>query len=114
MNDCYLEAAGKNGGKEFIGPQLMLHDSWRMAGWDLLTHGGFLTYPHHDASGLCTYVTIRSGSKIWCYLDVPGSASMSRDALFRAWDGLFADNIGLEFTRRARPGTIVLERGDTL
>ena len=61
-----------------------------------------------------SYVTIRSGSKIWCYLDVPGSASMSRDALFRAWDGLFADNIGLEFTRRARPGTIVLERGDTL
>jgi len=40
-------------------------DNWRYSIWDLFTHGGFLTYVHHDGAGLCTYVFIRSGCKIW-------------------------------------------------
>jgi len=29
--------------------------------------GGFYTYPHHDANGYCTWVSIRCGAKIWGY-----------------------------------------------
>ncbi|KIJ57509.1 hypothetical protein HYDPIDRAFT_35036 [Hydnomerulius pinastri MD-312] len=99
---------------DFIGIQTILFDTWRCTGWDLLTHGGFLTYPHHDASGMCTYVSVRSGTKIWGYLDTPESGKMNRTALFDSWDQVFRDNINLSFTTCAKAGTVLLQRGDTL
>lgn len=33
--------------------------------WKLLTSAGFFTFPHHDAGGLATYVSVKSGMKIW-------------------------------------------------
>lgn len=33
--------------------------------WKLLSSAGFFTFPHHDAGGLATYVTIKTGMKIW-------------------------------------------------
>lgn len=33
--------------------------------WKLLTSAGFFTFPHHDAGGLATYVSIKTGMKIW-------------------------------------------------
>lgn len=43
-------------------------DAVKSTEWDLFTHGGFLTYVHHDASGFCTYVFVRCGCKIWVVL----------------------------------------------
>jgi len=47
------------------GPQVILYDMWHGQGWDIATHGGFLTYVHHDVSGAVTFVTPRSGVKMW-------------------------------------------------
>ncbi|KAI5984120.1 hypothetical protein F5J12DRAFT_899406 [Pisolithus orientalis] len=113
MNDVYLPHSGKNAGKSYYGVQVVLGDVKRLRGWDLLTHGGFVTYPHHDAAGLCTYITVQSGSKIWGYFDTPGSQDARRENLFKAWDDIFADNVNLKFHKYPLR-TIHLQRGDTL
>lgn len=43
-------------------------DAYKSLHWDLFTHAGFHTWPHHDASGMATWVYIRHGCKIWCPL----------------------------------------------
>ena len=47
------------------GPKTVLYDLLRSMRWELLTHGGFLTYGHHDAEGQVTWNTARSGAKLW-------------------------------------------------
>ncbi|KAI5985437.1 hypothetical protein F5J12DRAFT_898994 [Pisolithus orientalis] len=113
MNDVYLPHSGKNTGKSYYGMQAVLGDVERLHGWDLLMHGGFIMYPHHDAAGLCTYITVQSGSKIWGYFDTPGSQDASRENLFKAWDDIFADNVNLKFHKYPLR-TIHLQCGDTL
>ncbi|KAI5982790.1 hypothetical protein F5J12DRAFT_900032 [Pisolithus orientalis] len=113
MNDVYLPHSGKNTGKSYYGVQAVLGDVKRLHGWDLLMHGGFVTYPHHDAAGLCTYITVQSGSKIWGYFDTPGSQDASTENLFKAWDNIFADNVNLKFHKYPLR-TIHLQCGDTL
>lgn len=113
MNDCYVPKTGSNRLKEFYGVQAMMGDTERLRGWDLLTHGGFLTYPHHDAAGLCTYVTVQCGTKLWGYFDTPGSSTASRDNLFNAWDDIFGIYDPLEFMKYPL-GMVMLQRGDTL
>ena len=39
------------------GPKVILHDFLRVRGWHLLTHGGFVTWVHHDTHGQLTWVT---------------------------------------------------------
>ena len=69
MRDNYAtESRGKpkpDLNPKFMGPNVILYDNWKSTGWDLLTHGGFVTYPHHNGAGFCTFVYPRSGSKIW-------------------------------------------------
>lgn len=113
MNAVHLAKTGDNSGKEYAGVQVILADTERVRGWDLMTHGGFLTYAHHDACGFSTYTTVRSGSKIWVYVDTPGAADADRTSLFQQWDSLFQK--GLEQKLTDGPfGALVLERGDTL
>ena len=47
------------------GPQVTLLDTWKAQHWDLFTHPGFLTYPHHDGAGNATFTFMRYGCKIW-------------------------------------------------
>jgi len=47
------------------GPLVMDFDLAKLVHWDLVTMGGFYTYPHHDANGYCTWVSVRCGAKIW-------------------------------------------------
>jgi len=62
-NNCYLPWMERNTTKAFFRTQTTLGDSEKLCGWDLLTHGGFLTYPHHDAAGhqkpYCKNVNVR-------------------------------------------------------
>lgn len=43
-------------------------DVWRTPLWLLLHHAGFVTYPHHDANGLMTYVIPEDGWKFWAIM----------------------------------------------
>lgn len=113
MNDVHLPKTGDNSAKAYYGVQGILGDTERVRGWDLITHGGFLTYGHHDACGLCTYTTPRSGSKIWVYLGTLDEDEKDLESLFEAWDRLFAE--GLEMRLPDVPvGALVLRKGDTL
>lgn len=47
------------------GPSTASWDAWKSVNWDLATHAGFFTWPHHDGSGFPTYVHVRVGCKIW-------------------------------------------------
>ena len=40
--------------------------TWRH--WALAAGHAFYTYPHYDASGLCTWTMITEGMKVWSYL----------------------------------------------
>ncbi|KAF9488677.1 hypothetical protein BDN71DRAFT_1435966 [Pleurotus eryngii] len=40
-------------------------DMFALNEWKLVTSAGFLTHPHHDAGGLCTWITMKSSLKIW-------------------------------------------------
>jgi len=86
-------------------------DMWRQQNWELHTHGGFLTYPHHDAAGLCTYVYIKSGAKLWAVMRPDLTGLQRREDLFKMYDrlGLFTEYCSLK-----RVTTILLERGDLL
>jgi hypothetical protein len=115
MNKYHLPKTGKNKGKKYCGVQTISGDSEKVRGWDLLTHGGFVTYPHHDASGLCTYVNVRSGTKIWAHIDTATGTpkGTGTSALFSEWDTLFLRKCGSEVTD-VPIGTLLLARGDTL
>lgn len=114
MNSTHLPKTGKNEHKKYYGVQIISGDSERVRGWDLMTHGGFVTYPHHDASGLCTYVTVRSGTKIWAYIDTESNVSTGKAALYSEWDALFRKSSGTEVPPEVPMGTLLLSRGDTL
>lgn len=72
------------------GPQAILFDCWRLKSWHLITHGGFFSHRHHDAGGLCTWMTIRSGLKIWGYLNVRVGSSVKQRNFITAKHNLMA------------------------
>jgi len=113
MNECHLPQTGKNKGRSLVGIQVISGDWEKARGWDLLTHGGFLTYPHHDARGLCTYVTPRSGTKIWAYVDTQGGSTADRKSLFKMFDRMSLRNADM-LPPDAPMGVVVIRSGDTL
>ncbi|KAI6012120.1 hypothetical protein PISMIDRAFT_22790 [Pisolithus microcarpus 441] len=88
LNDCYLPREGPDMGKECFGMHTIHGDAERLQGWDLMSHGGFLTYPHHDAGGLCMYITVQSGTKVWGYFNMGTGSTTTRKELFNAWDDI--------------------------
>ena len=50
------------------GPRNIDNDIINTRRWTLLAGSQFLTYPHRDAAGLCTWTALGCGEKIWCYL----------------------------------------------
>jgi hypothetical protein len=100
--------------KSHQGPQVILYDMWRGQGWDIITHGGFLTYFHHDVSGAVTFVTPRSGEKMWGFIKVRSDCSPdNRVDLFEEFDGILDEN-SPPSEERFVMGTILLEEGDML
>src|SRR5258705_88146 len=96
------------------GPQVILYDMWRGQGWDIITHGGFLTYFHHDVSGAVTFITPRSGEKMWGIIKVKGEHSPdNRVDLFEEFDSIL-DETSVPSGDRFVMGTILLEEGDML
>jgi len=94
------------------GIQAMHFDTWISRGWDVMTHGLFLTYPHHDASGLLTFSYVRSGVKIWCYIDLEDIDQSDQAAVLKAWTEYYSQPMACEsYNRGVRLGTLVLEEG---
>ena len=95
-------------GTKPAGPQTILYDTWRSQGWDLLSHGGFVTYPHHDASGLCTYVFVRSGAKLWGFFHP--KVNGSREERFGVYDSILHPT-AMRWMDEPTLGYLLLERG---
>ena len=75
------------------GPKVILHDFLRARGWHLLTHGGFVTWVHHDTHGQLTWVTCRNGAKLWFIIRPKGgnTGCSTRDQLHRLYDKILPD-----------------------
>jgi hypothetical protein len=52
-----------------VGPQALRYDHVSIIRWNLISHGGYGTYPHKDANGLCTWIFAHVGVKIWAILE---------------------------------------------
>ena len=53
---------------DHAGPGQREFDITRWRRWALASGNTFYTYPHYDASGLCTWSMITVGMKVWSYL----------------------------------------------
>jgi hypothetical protein len=99
---------------KFIGPMTVWYDLLRAAGWDIFTHGGFVTYAHHDAAGFCTFVFVRSGAKLWTILSLKGCNSTEiRAKMFERFDEIITDRRP-EFSDDVIMGSLLLEENDFL
>lgn len=99
---------------EAQGPSVIRCGTWTSPGWRLLTHPGFVTFPHHDCCGWCTYVIGNSGAKIWgvmrpkrpiCPSSLPELREVFRRAMAQSQEGSFPD---------AAVATVCLEAGDIM
>jgi len=88
--------------------------TWTSPGWRLLTHPGFMTFPHNDCCGWCTYVIGNTGAKIWgvmrpnrsiCPSSLPGLSEVFRHVMAQSQEGSFSN---------AAIATICLEAGDIM
>ena len=87
---------------------------WHGQGWHIITHGGFLTYFHHDASGAVTFVTPWSGEKIWGIVKVKGNYSPdNRVDLFEEFNAIL-DESSTPSEERFVMETVLLKEGDML
>ena len=65
----------------------------QLRSWNLLTHGGFLTYAHHNANGQMTWTTCHSGAKLWVFINPKDTSKYKmKEALFQLYDKLLSDN----------------------
>jgi hypothetical protein len=55
--------------QQLSGPQVIRMDTLTMLRWNLMCHGGYVTYPHKDANGLCTWIYAHVGVKVWAILE---------------------------------------------
>jgi hypothetical protein len=97
----------------YLGPKVVLYDMWRAQGWDILTHGGFISTFHHDASEFLTFVFPHSGSKIWAYSRIKKEClPQERKDLFELFEEILEDsgNISPSIVM----GTVLIEEGDLL
>lgn len=109
--DLYSNPKGRP--RDLVGPQLVRYDNWRSQAWDLMSHAGFLTYPHHDANGLCTYIFAQCGMKIWAILYFKDIyTEMTRQRLIDLSTEMVDENDA--YQKISEPFNIFLSPGDLL
>lgn len=118
IREAYIDKQGRSGkGKptDLLGPQFMHVDSQKANGWDVMTHPCFITYPHHDAGGYLTYSYVRSGSKIWAYIDLDRVDEENQTDVLQRWDAYYATAMASEtFQENVKVGSVLLEKGSVL
>ncbi|KIK80752.1 hypothetical protein PAXRUDRAFT_157858 [Paxillus rubicundulus Ve08.2h10] len=93
----------------------MHFDTWCSSSWDIFTHAGFLTYPHHNASRLATYSYICSGAKIWAYMHLDKVDEHDQKDIFAKWFNYYHDTMVTEtYDQNVKVGTVFLEKGAVL
>ncbi|KAG9310697.1 hypothetical protein JVU11DRAFT_9291 [Chiua virens] len=96
-------------------PRVMYVDGLNSTGWDLITHAGFLTYPHHDAAGYLTFSFMRGGGKFWGYIILKDVDHQDQRAVIDAWDRYYTQPLAAETVDRGvEVGTVVLEEDAVL
>ena len=71
----------------------LMYDFVWSRSWNLLTHGGFLTYAHHDTDGQMTWTACHSGTKLWVFINPKDTSKYkTKEALFQLYDKLLSDN----------------------
>lgn len=110
MAPCVSSSKGVPGGG-----RLMHHNAWRSSAWDVVTHGCFITYPHHDAGGQLTYSYVRTGATIWGFLDLANVDNNDQKVVAKGWSDYYSSAIATEtYDKGVSLGTILLERGAVL
>lgn len=93
----------------------MHFDTWRSTSWDIFTHAGFLTYPHHDGNGLLTYSYVRTGAKLWGYLHLDKVNEDNRTDVHVKWGEYYKEIMASEtYMKNVKIGTLLLECGGVL
>ncbi|KAG9309164.1 hypothetical protein JVU11DRAFT_10875 [Chiua virens] len=96
------------------GPFFIPAATWSSQGWRLVTHPGFVTFPHHDCCGLCTYIVGNSGAKIWGIIRPKRNlCPTSCENLKTAFDQAAWPSQG-KFFSNADVATVCLEEGDVM
>lgn len=54
--------------RQNAGPSETNYDLLTYRRWVLLSGGGFVTWPHYDAAGFCTWTLLTCGAKLWGYV----------------------------------------------
>ncbi|KAI6115492.1 hypothetical protein EDD16DRAFT_1708643 [Pisolithus croceorrhizus] len=116
--EAYVTAKGeatKGDCSGLNGLQLMHFDAWRSCAWDIMTHGGFLTYPHHDATGFLTYSYIQTGAKLWAYIHLDDVDEFDSDDVAAKWNAYYKHPMATEtYNKNVVVGTVLLEKGAVL
>ena len=87
----------------------------KMSRWALLTHAGFVTYPHKDADGVCTWVYAHQGVKIWGILKPTCETTRcSKEDLFQAHDKMISPPGEWTWEQNSSMYTMFLAAGDLL
>ncbi|KAI6001233.1 hypothetical protein EDD15DRAFT_2230494 [Pisolithus albus] len=95
--------------------QLMNFDAWRSRAWDVMTHGGFLTYPHRDATGFLTYSYVQTGAKIWAYIHLDEVDELDSHDVATKWNAYYKYPMATEtYNENVIIGTVLLEKGAVL
>jgi hypothetical protein len=94
-------------------PETIRAANWSGPGWRLVTHPGFLTWPHFDCCGFSTYAVAEEGCKLWavmrprtaeCQTEWNNVPDLYEKILETGPDGLYPCDMEV----------MVLERGDVM
>ena len=87
----------------------------KMSQWNLLTHAGFVTYPHKDANGVCTWIYAHQGVKVWGILrPTYTSEHNSKEDLFKVHEAMIKPPGDFSWGDQSQMYTIFLAAGDLL
>jgi hypothetical protein len=102
--------------QSLLGPQTVRMDSMTMLRWCLMAHGTFVTYPHKDANGLCTWIYAHVGVKIWAILEPVYTfpSHDSRESQFELHGRMMHAPIVWEYEEVSKMYTAFLEPGDMM
>lgn len=98
------------------GPYTYSFDALTSSRWDLFTHAAFHTWPHHDGSGMSTWLTVRSGCKVWAPLipNLPDKAFLSQHDLFESMHDVLKPPPSTDFMRHSQSLCMFLLPHDVL
>lgn len=85
-----------------------------MSRWGLLTQAGFVTTPHKDANGLCTWIYAHKGVKIWGVLKPNYTKGHSKEDLIEAHATMLSGHGTWKWEQSSSMYTLFLAAGDLL